>query len=81
MTTVMVRVLVAVAQLTAKHQAIRNAKALLKEAELRLYRDPRASLALVALVDDLPDSTIVNAGLADLRSAIMATARANLCFQ
>lgn len=66
----------------AAWQAIREAKGLLLEAEKRLYRDPAASLSLISQVDDkVSDSAIVKAGLADLRSAILATARANLCYQ
>lgn len=82
MKLMILKLLVTAVALFATHQAIRQAKALLLEAEKRLYRDPAASLSLVARVDDkVSDSAIVKAGLADLRSAILATARANLCYQ
>lgn len=81
MKLMILKLLVTAVALFAAHLAIRKAKALLIEAEKRLYRDPATSLSLISQVDDqVPDSTLVKAGLADLRSALLATARANLCY-
>lgn len=81
MKLMLIKLMIAVFATIAAHQAVRQAKTLLREAQKWLYKDPGKSLTLLATVDDqVSDSILVRAGLADLRSAILATARAN-CYQ